>query len=237
MFHSKTSIHIDKRENLFESDMASVNEVLKEAMTNDYLVLDSVKYICEEAIRLLANQSKVLPITAPFKLCQDNLEWVIVPYQKRKRLDPGKYVCFIDIKSTANCFVAEFTKMICLKLKYPRRLSLLRGKLNDAHVPLWRQKCVTLYGDEAIWDHLFTVFNLLPQAALLDQKFCMFGDFRHELEKCVYHEIPMKVPESTKALFIAVNREEVEFPNGDVNDEAEFVICNVLNGQNIGTVC
>ncbi|KAJ3442388.1 serine/threonine-protein phosphatase pp2a-related [Anaeramoeba flamelloides] len=75
--------------------------------------------------------------------------------------------------------VETISLLVCLKLHYPRRITLLRGNHESKGVTQvygFYSECLRKYGNANVWKYFTDMFNYLQLAALIDEKiFCVHG--------------------------------------------------------------
>ena len=73
--------------------------------------------------------------------------------------------------------VEVISLLFCLKLRYPQRMTLLRGNHESrqtTQVYGFYADCLKKYGSANVWGHVCSVFDTLPVAALVDGRmFCV----------------------------------------------------------------
>ena len=78
------------------------------------------------------------------------------------------------------------TLLLCLKVRYPNRIFLLRGIHENR--PMTQayglyDECISKYGNANIWKYITDVFDYLPLAAVIDSKiFCVHCGLSPEIE-------------------------------------------------------
>jgi serine/threonine-protein phosphatase 2A catalytic subunit len=95
--------------------------------------------------------------------------------------------------------------LICLKLRYPNRIHLLRGNHESRQITQvygFYDECVRKYGSEAIWKSFTDLFDYLPLAAVIDEQIlCLHGGLSPNIESVSdinsidrVQEIPLEGP-------------------------------------------
>ncbi|XWS57490.1 hypothetical protein CRYUN_Cryun09bG0178500 [Craigia yunnanensis] len=164
-----------------------------------------IRQLCVNARQIFLSQPNLLQIRAPIRICGD----IHGQYQDLLRLfeyggypPAANYLFLGDYVDRGKQSLETICLLLAYKIRYPDRISLLRGNHEDA-------KINRIYGfyDECkrrfnvrLWKIFTDCFNSLPVAALIDEKIlCMHGGLSPELENLdQIKEIqrPMEVPDS-----------------------------------------
>ena len=141
-----------------------------------------VKILCDKLIELLCECNNVEPVDAPVIICGDihgqfydlkNL------FQKGGKLPDKKYLFLGDYVDRGYNSVETIEYLLCLKLKYPERIILLRGNHESRQICFtyeFYEEITKKYGNSNPWKFFNDVFDLLPIAAIIEGKiFCVHG--------------------------------------------------------------
>ena len=163
------------------------------------------KYIITKSIPIFTSESSMLELSAPLLICGDihgqyyDLLHVfeILGYPPQRR-----YLFLGDYVDRGKQSLETLLLLLCLKIKYPTHIYLLRGNHESESVN-------RMYGffDECkrkvsirIHKQFSTVFNLLPITAVIDNKIlCMHGGLSKELEtldQLQQIQRPTEIPDS-----------------------------------------
>ncbi|XP_022719453.1 serine/threonine-protein phosphatase PP1 isozyme 9-like [Durio zibethinus] len=147
-----------------------------------------IRQLCVNARQIFLSEPNLLQIHAPIRICGD----IHGQYQDLLRLfeyggypPAANYLFLGDYVDRGKQSLETICLLLAYKIRYPHRISLLRGNHEDA-------KINRIYGfyDECkrrfnvrLWKIFTDCFNSLPVAALIDEKIlCMHGGLSPELE-------------------------------------------------------
>ena len=75
--------------------------------------------------------------------------------------------------------IETLSLLLCLKIRYPTRIFLTRGNHESSEITQlygFYDECIKKYNNANIWKSFTELFNLLPLAAIIDNKiFCLHG--------------------------------------------------------------
>ena len=93
-----------------------------------------------------------------------------------------------EIPETNYLFLGDFvdrgynsveTFLLCLKVRYPQRVALLRGNHESRQITQvygFYDECLRKYGSSNVWKYCTDIFDMLTLAAVVDNKvFCVHG--------------------------------------------------------------
>ena len=82
--------------------------------------------------------------------------------------------------------VETFEMLLCLKLKYPESITLLRGNHETRQVTTvygFYDECIRKYGNANPWKYCVEVFDYLGVAAIIEGKiFCIHGGLSPDIK-------------------------------------------------------
>ena len=138
--------------------------------------------LCGKLIEILCEESNVQPVDAPVIVCGDihgqfydltNIFKIGGNIPKKKYLFLGDYV------DRGYNSVETLEYLLCLKLKYPDYITLLRGNHESRQICFsygFYEEVTRKYGNANPWKFFNQVFDYLPLAAIIEGKiFCVHG--------------------------------------------------------------
>lgn len=141
-----------------------------------------VKELCDKVKEILIEENNVQPVSAPVTVCGDIHGQF---YDLKKLFDEGgnipenKYIFMGDYVDRGYNSVETIEYLFVLKLKYPDRLTLLRGNHESRQICFsygFYEESNRKYGNVNIWKYFNELFDYLPIAALIEGKiFCVHG--------------------------------------------------------------
>ena len=141
-----------------------------------------LKILCDKLKEILCEENNVQPVDAPVIVCGDihgQFYDLLNIFKEGGQIPDKKYLFLGDYVDRGYNSVETLEYLLCLKLKYEDKITLLRGNHES------RQICFTYgfyeeinkkYGNANPWRYFNTVFDYLPIAAIIEGKiFCVHG--------------------------------------------------------------
>ncbi|CAN6631838.1 serine/threonine-protein phosphatase PP1-1 [Trichomonascus vanleenenianus] len=162
---------------------------LQEIIKCQYLPENDMKQLCEMVKELLMEESNIQPVQAPVTVCGD-IHGQFHDLLQLFRVAGGfpddvNYVFLGDFVDRGYFSLETFTLLMCLKAKYPNRLTLVRGNHESRQITQvygFYEECLTKYGSTTVWKCCCQVFDFLTLAAIIDgQILCVHGGLSPEI--------------------------------------------------------
>jgi serine/threonine-protein phosphatase 2A catalytic subunit len=168
-----------------------------------------LKVLTEKAKEVLIEESNVQPVRCPITVCGDvhgQLYDLIELFRIGGMSPDTNYLFMGDYVDRGYYSVETASLLVCLKLRYPDRVYILRGNHESRQITQvygFYDECVRKYGNANVWKMFTDLFDYLPLTALIEnQIFCLHGglspsidtlDHIHQLDRLqeVPHEGPM----------------------------------------------
>ena len=159
----------------------------------------SVKELCEKAKEILSKEENVIYLNAPITVKNIKKLQYIKKYNKKQVCGDihGQFYDLIElfkhggeVTQTNYLFLGDFVDrgynsvetfllLLCLKVRYPQRVALLRGNHESRQITQvygFYDECLRKYGSRNVWKYCTDVFDMLTLAAVINNKvFCVHG--------------------------------------------------------------
>jgi len=161
---------------------------LEIALQCKYLEENDLRKLCVYVKDLLFEEANVQPVSAPATICGDihGQFWDLLELFRTGGCIPDtKYVFMGDYVDRGFYSLETFTLLLLYKAKYPDRIILLRGNHESRQITQvygFYDECTQKYGNANPWIYCCQVFDLLPLAAVIDNRvFCVHGGLSPEI--------------------------------------------------------
>ncbi|KAF0974202.1 hypothetical protein FDP41_006812 [Naegleria fowleri] len=141
-----------------------------------------IKQLCIRAQDVLMNESNIVKVTSPVTVVGDihGQFWDVIEMFKIGGPIPNTNYLFLgDYVDRGKHSVLTMSLLICYKLKWPQRITLLRGNHETRGISRtygFYKECIEYYGSPNTWKYFTDLFDYLTVAALIDEKiFCVHG--------------------------------------------------------------
>jgi len=147
-----------------------------------YLEEEQLRQVLDKVRELLVEEENVISIQSPVSVCGDvhgQFFDVITLFQTGGNLPDVRYIFLGDYVDRGYYSLETLTWLLLLKIRYPDRITLLRGNHESREVSRvygFYEEVQTKYGSSAIWNRCQLVFDLLPLSSLIDNRYiCVHG--------------------------------------------------------------
>ncbi len=141
-----------------------------------------VSLLCAKAKEILIEEANVQKIDSPVTICGDvhgQFEDVLELFKVGGDCPDVNYLFLGDYVDRGYRSVETFLYLLALKVKYPDRITLIRGNHESRVITQsygFYDECVKKYGSLNVWRNCTDVFDYLTLSALIDGKIlCMHG--------------------------------------------------------------
>ncbi|KAL7266991.1 sporulation-induced protein [Rhizina undulata] len=165
------------------------DEWLEMAKKCKYLSEPDMKRLCELVKECLMEESNIQPVSTPVTVCGD-IHGQFYDLLELFRVGGGmpgdiNYVFLGDFVDRGYFSLETFTLLMCLKAKFPDRITLVRGNHESRQITQvygFYEECQTKYGNPSVWKSCCQVFDFLALAAIIDGSvLCVHGGLSPEI--------------------------------------------------------
>jgi serine/threonine-protein phosphatase PP1 catalytic subunit len=163
-----------------------------------------IKMLCSRARPILLEQSMLLELEAPIKICGDihgQFTDLLRLFEYGGFPPESNYLFLGDYVDRGKQSIETICLLLAYKIQYPENFFILRGNHESAGINRiygFYDECKRRYSIK-LWKVFSDVFNCLPAAALIDEKIlCMHGGLSPELrslQQIAELERPCDVPD------------------------------------------
>ena len=142
----------------------------------------SVKELCDIAKEILVKEENVAILSTPITVCGDihgQFDDLIELFRVGGEIPETNCIFMGDFVDRGFNSVETFLLLLCYKVKYPERITLLRGNHESRQITQvygFYDECVRKFGGVNVWKYCTDIFDLFSLAAVIDGKiFCVHG--------------------------------------------------------------
>lgn len=147
-----------------------------------YLTEREVKNLCNKAKELFIEESNVIDLSSPIVVCGDihgQFYDLLELFNTGGDIPSEKYLFLGDYIDRGYHSVETIELLLCYKVLYPDRITLLRGNHETRQISFsygFYEETLRKYGNTNVWKYFTDLFDYLPLAALIDSKIlCLHG--------------------------------------------------------------
>ena len=150
---------------------------------------ETVKDLINKAKEIFINEDNVQAVTAPVTVCGDihgQFYDLLELFDIGGKCPDTNYLFMGDYVDRGDQSIETLCLLLCLKVRYPTRIFLTRGNHESSEITQlygFYDECIKKYNNANIWKMFTELFNLLPLAAIIDNKiFCLHGGLSPDLK-------------------------------------------------------
>ena len=160
----------------------SLSALLERAQRCELLAVPEIKWICESVREIFAREENIVNIITPVTVAGDihgQFDDLLGLFDTGGAVGDTRYIFLGDYVDRGRHSVQVICLLFLLKIKHPDHITLLRGNheaRSQTQVFGFYDECLVKFGDPAVWTLLTDTFDLMPVAALVDNRlFCCHG--------------------------------------------------------------
>ena len=166
-----------------------IDDYLNRLTNKQILTERETRLICEKAKEILLEESNVQPVKAPVTVCGDihgQFFDVLELFKQGGEIPNTNYIFIGDFVDRGYNSVETFEYLLCLKIKYPDCITLLRGNHESRQITTvygFYDEIVRKYGNPNCWKYFTEVFDYLPIGAIIEGSvLCIHGGLSPEIK-------------------------------------------------------
>jgi len=179
---------------------------LRSLVKGEILGEEVIKRLCEKLKEAFIQEPNVVPVQAPVTVV-GNLHGQFYDLLEMFRVGgtppDTNYLFLGDYVNVGYFSVETVTLLVCLKLRFPERITLLRGRHETRRLSKvygFYNEVIRKYNSPKVWQYFTDLFDYLPIAAVIDKSiFCVHSGISQYVEtidqiRCVKRcqETPLK---------------------------------------------
>ena len=162
--------------------MFDLDKYIEQAYLRQFLPENVVRVLCEKTKEVLINEGNVRNVSSPVTVVGDvhgQFYDVLEIFKIAGRVPDTNYIFLGDYVDRGYFSVETITLLTCLKLRYPDRVTLVRGNHESRAVTQtygFYAECMRKYGNPNVWSYFTDLFDFLCLAVVVDDSiFCVHG--------------------------------------------------------------
>ena len=167
----------------------ALDEWLERLKRGEYLSEFEVTSLCQRAQEIIGSEGNVVELRSPVTVCGDihgQYFDLLELFRVGGESPYTNYVFLGDFVDRGYHSVETFLLLLALKVRYPERVTLLRGNHESRQITQvygFYDECMRKYGGAHVWALCTQVFDLLALAAVVDGRaLCVHGGLSPGLE-------------------------------------------------------
>ncbi|KAI0535685.1 putative serine/threonine protein phosphatase [Xylaria digitata] len=132
-----------------------------------------VREVCHKARELLIEEANVVTVTAPVTICGDihgQFHDLMELFRVGGNPPDTNYLFMGDFVDRGFYSLESFLLLLCLKVRYPDRMTLIRGNHESRQITTvygFYDECLRKYGSANVWRYCCDVFDYLALGAIV----------------------------------------------------------------------
>ena len=162
--------------------MVALDEAIDTLMRGEILSEDLAVIVCNRAKAAFTRESNVKSIDPPVSVVGDihgQFYDLLEMFKVAGELPHTNYLFLGDYVDRGSHSVETISLLLCLKLRYPDRITLLRGNHESRQITQvygFYTECIRKYSSPRVWAAITDAFDYLPIAAVIgDRIFAVHG--------------------------------------------------------------
>jgi len=162
--------------------MMKIDRTITLLKQGKHITEEAVYSLCLKAQELLMTEANVTHVDTPVTICGDihgQLHDLLTLFGKSGGVEKTRYIFLGDFVDRGFYSLESFLLLICYKLKYPDRITLIRGNHETRQITKvygFYDEIMRKYGNSNVWRYCCEVFDYLSLGAIINNNiFCVHG--------------------------------------------------------------
>lgn len=153
--------------------MSDLDEAIAQLRACRPIPEEQVRELCHKARELLIEEGNVVTVTAPITICGDihgQFHDLMELFRVGGDVPDTNYLFMGDFVDRGFYSIETFLLLLCLKVRYPDRMTLIRGNHESRQITTvygFYDECLRKYGSANVWRYCCDVFDYLALAAIV----------------------------------------------------------------------
>ena len=164
------------------NDVKEVDKMIESLKQCNPLSENDVRDLCAAAKEVLVKEQNVVSVRTPVTICGDihgQFYDLNELFKIGGELPDNNYLFMGDYVDRGYYSVETVTLLVCMKVRYPNRITILRGNHESKQITQvygFYDECLRKYGNAHVWQHFTGLFDYLPLCAVVESNiFCLHG--------------------------------------------------------------
>ncbi|PAV63685.1 hypothetical protein WR25_07799 [Diploscapter pachys] len=186
---SDSGVSVDGGDVLKEATLGDVDQWIEQLYDFKILSENDIRALCVKATEIFKSESNVQEVQCPVTVCGDvhgQFYDLIELFRMGGRAPDTNYLFMGDYVDRGFYSVETVTLLVCLKVRYPNRVTILRGNHESRQITQvygFYDECLRKYGSANVWRMYTELFDYMPLTALVNgEVFCLHGGLSPVIE-------------------------------------------------------
>ena len=160
----------------------NLDECIERLYKRELLPESVIEALCNKIKELLIKETNVISIQAPVTVVGDihgQFYDLLEIFRIGGKCPDTNYLFLGDYVDRGLFSIETITLLVCLKLRYPARINLIRGNHESRGITQtygFYTECVRKYGSANVWHYFTDMFDFLAISVVIDNSiFCVHG--------------------------------------------------------------
>ncbi|CAK7271944.1 phosphoprotein phosphatase PP4 catalytic subunit [Sporothrix epigloea] len=153
--------------------MSDIDQAIAQLRACRLISEEQVRDLCYKARELFIDEGNVVQVTAPVTICGDihgQFHDLMELFRVGGDVPDTNYLFLGDYVDRGFYSIETFLLLLCLKVRYPDRITLIRGNHESRQITTvygFYDECLRKYGSANVWRYCCDVFDYLALAAIV----------------------------------------------------------------------